>query len=78
MAGAISQDLESCQFPFLLDERPMLFRSAPRRSVVERMHFWDVGPDDETVVERDYESLVGVAGVGRGKPGKSRAQAARF
>ena len=36
---------------------------------MEKMHFWDDGPDDQTVVERDYESLVGVAGIGRGKPG---------
>ena len=38
-------------------------------AVMEKMHFWDDGPDDQTVVERDYESLVGVAGIGRGKPG---------
>ena len=37
--------------------------------VTEKMHFWDDGPDDQTVVERDYESLVGVAGLGRGKAG---------
>ena len=36
---------------------------------LEKMHFWDDGPDDQTVVERDYESLIGVAGIGRGKPG---------
>src|SRR5262245_51838617 len=28
MVGAISQDRESCQFPFLLDENPLLYRSA--------------------------------------------------
>ena len=38
-------------------------------SIVEQMHFWDDGPDDQTVVERDYESLVGVAGLRRGEPG---------
>jgi mannose-6-phosphate isomerase-like protein (cupin superfamily) len=37
--------------------------------VLERMHFWDDGPDDQTVVERDYESLVGVAGLRRNEPG---------
>ena len=36
---------------------------------MEKMHFWDDGPDDQTVVERDYESLVGVAGLRRGEPG---------
>jgi quercetin dioxygenase-like cupin family protein len=29
--------------------------------VVERMHCWDDGPDDFTVVDRDYEDLVGAA-----------------
>ncbi len=29
--------------------------------VVERMHCWDDGPDDYTILERDYEDLVGVA-----------------
>ena len=29
--------------------------------VTEKMHFWDDGPDDLTVVERDYDSLVGVS-----------------
>lgn len=29
--------------------------------VCEAMHFWDDGPDDTTIVERDYDSLVGVA-----------------
>jgi mannose-6-phosphate isomerase-like protein (cupin superfamily) len=37
--------------------------------VLEKMHFWDDGPRDETVVERDYDSLVGVATIGRGKEG---------
>ncbi len=37
--------------------------------VLEKMHFWDDRPDDQTLVERDYESLVGIAGIGRGKPG---------
>lgn len=37
--------------------------------VFERMHFWDDGPADQTLVERDYESLVGSAGLGRDKPG---------
>jgi hypothetical protein len=27
MAGAIAQDRESCQFPFVLDEKPLLYRS---------------------------------------------------
>ena len=29
--------------------------------VVERMHCWDDGPDDFTIVDRDYEDLVGAA-----------------
>jgi quercetin dioxygenase-like cupin family protein len=29
--------------------------------VIERMHCWDDGPDDYTILERDYEDLVGVA-----------------
>ena len=29
--------------------------------VTEKMHFWDDAPDDLTVVERDYDSLVGVS-----------------
>src|ERR1043166_2406113 len=37
--------------------------------VLEKMHFWDDGPDDQTLVERSYESVVGIAGIGRGKPG---------
>ena len=28
MAGAIAQDRESCQFSFVLDENPLLYRSA--------------------------------------------------
>src|SRR5262252_5983431 len=28
MAGAIAQDWQSCQFPFVLDENPLLYRSA--------------------------------------------------
>jgi hypothetical protein len=40
-----------------------------KEPVVEKMHCWDDGPDDQTVVERDYESLVGVAGLRRGEPG---------
>jgi mannose-6-phosphate isomerase-like protein (cupin superfamily) len=37
--------------------------------VTEKMHFWDDGPDDQTLVDRDYDSLVGVAGLRRGEPG---------
>lgn len=29
--------------------------------VIERMHCWDDGPDDFTIVDRDYEDLVGAA-----------------
>jgi len=29
--------------------------------VLEKMHFWDDEPEDQTIVERDYDSLVGVA-----------------
>jgi len=43
--------------------------TASKGNVVEKMHYWDDGPNDLTVVERDYDSLVGVAGLGRGKPG---------
>ena len=39
--------------------------------VIEKMHFWDDGPGDCTEVERDYDSLVGVAGLGRGRPGSA-------
>lgn len=39
--------------------------------VMEKMHFWDDGPDDRTLVERDYDSLVGVAGLRRGEPGSA-------
>ena len=39
--------------------------------VMEKMHFWDDGPEDQTLVERDYESLVGVAGLRRGEPGSA-------
>jgi len=28
MAGAIAQDRESCQFPFVPDEKPLSYRSA--------------------------------------------------
>ena len=28
MVGAISQDRESCQFPFLVDENPLLYQAA--------------------------------------------------
>ena len=37
--------------------------------VIEKMHYWDDGSEDLTVVERDYSSLVAVAGLARGKPG---------
>jgi mannose-6-phosphate isomerase-like protein (cupin superfamily) len=39
--------------------------------VIEKMHFWDDGPDDYTLVERDYDSIVGVAGLRRGQPGSA-------
>lgn len=32
-----------------------------RGCVTEKMHFWDDDPDDLTVVEREYDSLVGVS-----------------
>jgi hypothetical protein len=35
------------------------------------MHFWDDGPNDITLAERDYDSLVGVAGLRRGEPGSA-------
>src|SRR5687767_5913324 len=45
--------------------------NAPAKGQVgEQMHFWDDGPDDQTVVERDYESLVGLAGLRPGEPGR--------
>jgi mannose-6-phosphate isomerase-like protein (cupin superfamily) len=48
---------------------PQGTNASTKGPVVEKMHFWDDGRDDQTVVERDYESLVGAAGIGRGKPG---------
>ena len=36
--------------------------------VIERMHFWDDGPEDFTVVERDRDQLIGVAAA---RPGVS-------
>jgi mannose-6-phosphate isomerase-like protein (cupin superfamily) len=39
--------------------------------VIEKMHFWDDGPNDYTLVERDYDSIVGVAGLRRGQPGSA-------
>jgi mannose-6-phosphate isomerase-like protein (cupin superfamily) len=50
---------------------PQEIDSASQGQVVEKMHLWDDGPEDFTVVERDYESLVGVAGLGRGRPGSA-------
>ena len=35
--------------------------NATRGVVMERMHVWDDGPDDFTILERDYDNLVGVA-----------------
>ena len=44
-------------------------QTAPTKGpVLEKMHFWDDGPDDQTVVERDYESLIGVAGINKQCP----------
>jgi len=40
MTGAISQDQENCQFPFLLDENPLLYRVARRESVGRRAKRW--------------------------------------
>ena len=42
---------------------------ASKGNIVEKMHYWDDGPDDQTLVEREYSSLVGVASLARGKPG---------
>src|SRR5579862_7639279 len=44
-------------------------------NVTEKMHFWDDGPSDFTVLERDYDDLVGVAKArgGIGGPQKRRA-----
>jgi mannose-6-phosphate isomerase-like protein (cupin superfamily) len=39
--------------------------------VMEKMYFWDDGAEDQTLVDRDYESLVGVAGLRRGEPGSA-------
>lgn len=44
-------------------------QATTKGQVTEKMHFWDDGPDDQTLVERDYDSLVGVAGLRRGEPG---------
>jgi mannose-6-phosphate isomerase-like protein (cupin superfamily) len=50
---------------------PQETESASEGRVIEKMHFWDDSADDSTVVERDYESLVGVAGLGRDRPGSA-------
>jgi mannose-6-phosphate isomerase-like protein (cupin superfamily) len=50
---------------------PQGMESASKGQVIEKMHFWDDGADDSTVVERDYDSLVGVAGLGRDRPGSA-------
>jgi mannose-6-phosphate isomerase-like protein (cupin superfamily) len=49
-----------------------------RGQVTEKMHFWDDGPDDHTLVERDYDSLVGVAGLRRGEPGSATRKLRAF
>ena len=41
--------------------------TAPTERVLERMYFWDDGPEDSTVAERDYDQLVGVASTGPGE-----------
>src|SRR5712692_2743795 len=43
--------------------------------VTEKMHFWDDGPDDYTIIDREYEDVVGVAKPrgGLGGPQKRRA-----
>jgi mannose-6-phosphate isomerase-like protein (cupin superfamily) len=50
---------------------PQETEPASKGQVIERMHFWDDSADDFTIVERDYESLVGVAGLGRNRPGSA-------
>jgi mannose-6-phosphate isomerase-like protein (cupin superfamily) len=50
---------------------PQGIESASKGQVIEKMHFWDDSADDFTVVERDYDSLVGVAGLRRGQPGSA-------
>jgi mannose-6-phosphate isomerase-like protein (cupin superfamily) len=50
---------------------PQAIESACTGQVIEKMHFWDDSADDFTVVERDYDSLVGVAGLARGRPGSA-------
>ncbi len=50
---------------------PQGAESGSKGQVIEKMHFWDDGADDLTVVERDYDALVGVAGLRRGQPGSS-------
>jgi mannose-6-phosphate isomerase-like protein (cupin superfamily) len=44
---------------------------ASNGTVIEKMHFWDDTPSDQTIVQRDYRSLVGVAGLRRGEPGSA-------
>ena len=40
---------------------PSDVQQASTGRVVERMHCWDDGPEDFTIVDRDYEDLVGAA-----------------
>ena len=51
------------------DWSAMPARASDNGRVMEKMHFWDDGSNDQTLVERDYDSLVGVAGLRRGEPG---------
>ncbi len=41
--------------------------AASNGRVIERMYFWDDGPDDSTTVERDYDQLIDVATTGPGE-----------
>jgi mannose-6-phosphate isomerase-like protein (cupin superfamily) len=50
---------------------PQGIESASKGQVIEKMHFWEDSADDFTVVDRDYDSLVGVAGLRRGQPGSA-------
>lgn len=42
-------------------------QTASKGIVTEKMIFWDDGPDDSTVVDRDYAHLIGVATTGPGE-----------
>ena len=57
---------------------PQEAQATPKGRVIEKMHFWDDGPEDQTLVERDYESVGRSRGATTRRAGKRRAQASGF